>query len=384
MYLNNKLNYKISGVAWRGFALPFKTPFISSNTEATIKYGLLLCLTTEEGSFGIGESSPIGAGTISNIDTLSQELSNIASILLHTNPVELESKLKSFNLSPELLFGIETALLDLEGKINRFPISGLIGGKPTPFNVNALIASDDLQEILSESTIAITQGFTTLKIKIGNATLQEDEEMLSALRKVVGPNVKIRLDPNQAWTVEQAIESIRKLEKFDIEYIEQPVSAKTPNHLAIVRSSVGIPIAADEALGSLADAKRIFSQGEADILIIKAARLGGISKSMEIIDFARENGKDVVVTSSLESDIGIAASAHLVSSLPNKTLAQGLSTSLLFNDNLGIDMLVPISGRMYPPHGNGLGIDVDLSRLDKHGLPIVGNVGELPNGWGKS
>lgn len=384
MYLNNKLNYKISGLAWRGFALPFRTPFISSNTEATIKYGLILCLTTEDGSVGIGESSPIGAGTISNIDTLSQELSNIASILLHTNSVELESKLKSLNLSPVLLFGLETALLDLEGKINGFPISGLIGGESTPFDVNALIASDDLKEILSESTIAITQGFQTLKIKIGNGTLESDEEMLSALREIVGPNIKIRLDPNQAWGVEQAIESIRRLERFGIEYIEQPVSARIPNHLEIVRNSVGIPIAADEALGSLADAKRIFSQGEADILIIKAARLGGISKSLEIIDFARESSKDVVITSSLESDIGIAASVHLASSLPNKTLAQGLSTSLLFNENLGTDMLIPISGQMYPPHGNGLGIDVDLSRLEKYGLPIVGNVGELPSGWEKA
>ena len=272
----------------------------------------------------------------------------------------------------------------MEGKISGFPISGLIGGESTPFDVNALIASDDLQEILSESTIAITQGFRTLKIKIGNGTLQSDEEMLSALREVVGPNIKIRLDPNQAWTVEQAIESIRKLERFGIEYIEQPVSARIPNHLEIVRSSVGIPIAADEALGSLADAKRIVSQDAADILIIKAARVGGISKSMEIIDFARESSKDVVITSSLESDIGIAASAHLASSLPNNTLAQGLSTSLLFDDNLGTDVLTPVSGHIYPPHGNGLGINVEISKLEKYGLPIVGNVGELPSDWRKA
>jgi len=384
MYLNNKLNYKISGLAWRGFALPFRTPFIASDAHANIKYGLILCLTTENGSIGVGESSPIGPGTSKNIGRISEELSNIAPTLLHNNSVNLATRLKTLNLSPQLLFGIETAILDLEGKISGLPISSMIGGKPTSFEVNALIASDDSKEIISESRYAISQGFRTLKIKIGHGPQQADEEMLSALREVVGPDIKIRLDPNQAWTIPQAIESIKRLEKFDIEYIEQPVSARIPNHLAQVRSSVAIPIAADEALGSLQDLERIIAQDSADILIIKASRLGGISKSLEIIDSAKRVGKEIVITSSLESDIGIAASTHLVSSLPNSHLAQGLSTSLLFNDNLSTLGVIPISGRLAPLNGSGLGVHLDMPKLAQYGLPIMGHVGQLPHDWAQT
>ena len=212
---------------------------------------------------------------------------------------------------------------------------------------------------------------------MGGSTLAEDEKRVSALRRAVGPRVKLRLDPNQAWSVSRAIESINQLSRYQLEYVEQPVTAVDIAGLAEVRRSVPVAVAADESLGSLDDLHRLLSAGAADIFIIKVSRLGGLRVGLEVATEVLKAGHSVVVTTALESGVGIAASAHLAAALPAQPHAHGLATGLLFAQDLAYPLLLPANGRLMTPDGSGLGVKVDAMLLRKYGIAVMGSAGSL-------
>ena len=243
--------------------------------------------------------------------------------------------------------------------------------------VNAIIISESPEQVASEAGKAVKSGFKCVKLKVGSGTLEHEEEMVAAVRRAVGPGTQIRLDANQAWSVEQAIESIRCLSKYNLEYVEQPVAANDIAGMATVKRAVPVPLAADESLGSIVDLHRLLDAGAADVFIVKAARLGGFKKSLRIVNEAVERGHWVVVTTSLESGIGIAAGAHLAAALPPQPKAHGLATGLLLKDDLLTGRLLPESGFLQTPANSGLGVKLNIESLRKYSSGIIGSVGSL-------
>jgi o-succinylbenzoate synthase len=268
-------------------------------------------------------------------------------------------------------------LLDLRGKSEGRSLTALLGGKPSSLAVNALIAAESAKQAAAEAIEAVRLGFGSLKLKVGRGTLDNDEDLVSAVRQAVGPGVKLRLDPNQAWGTSQAIESIRRLSRYQLEYVEQPVAAADVAGLAEVRRSVPVPVAADESLGSLNDFRHLLRADAADVFVLKAARLGGMKSSLEIAKAAIKAGKSVVVTTSLESDIGVAASAHLAAAVSAHSMAHGLATGLLFDAGLTAPRLLPANGALKTPDGPGLGMKADPALLNKYAIDITGSAGSL-------
>lgn len=368
----------LAGVAWRGFALPFRTPYITFDTRATSKYGLLLFLQNSDGLVGVGEASPVGVGSRAEIGKMAAEMETLEPGLLGTDFSDVDSGVASLGASTPLTFGLETALLDIKGKMEGLPLARLLGGVPHPVPINALIASDIPQEAASEAKKAVSLGFTCLKLKVAQRTPEQDISLVSAVRMVVGRGVKLRIDPNQGWRVAQAIQSIRRLSKYDLEFVEQPVSADDLAGLREVRRAVRVPIAADEALGSVDDLGKIVAADAADLFIIKAARLGGFFRALEVMRGARDAAKGFLVTSSLESSVGIAANAHLASMSPSQPFAHGLSTGMLFEEDLASPSILIGDGNLSPPKGHGLGVRIDMGQLKKHSIGISGSVGSCP------
>ncbi len=342
---------KVTGVAWQGYALPFVDQYSTSTGSARLRSGLLVWLRTADGIVGVGEASPVGPGTERDVREAASALEMLSARLLRAGTEEIPVVLK--HSSPEVRFGLDAALLDIEGQAEGCAIAVLLGGKPSTFSVNTLIAASTPQQAVAAACEAVKQGFSSLKLKVAQGTLAQDEALVSAVRQSVGPVVKLRLDPNQAWSVQQAIAAISRLSRFDIEYVEQPVRDITG--LAEVRRAVFVPIAADESLASMADLHRLLDAGAADLFILKAARLGGLRPTLDIARAALEAGKPVVVTSSLESSIGIAASAHLASALPPSPFARGLATAALFKHDLASPAVLLEKGMLSTPGGPGLG-----------------------------
>lgn len=181
--------------------------------------------------------------------------------------------------------------------------------------------------------------FRTVKVKVAEPgqSLADDIARVAAARDFVGDSGRVRIDANGGWTVDEAEHAIRALETFDLEYVEQPCA--TVAELADLRGRVhrmGILIAADESVRKDEDPLAVARAGAADILVVKVAPLGGVRRALEIIDAA---GLPVVVSSALESSIGLEAGLNLAHRIEHLDYDCGLATSVLFER----DILPPLT-----------------------------------------
>lgn len=188
----------------------------------------------------------------------------------------------------------------------------------------------------------------TAKVKVAEPgqTLADDLDRVAAVRDALGAQGRIRVDANGAWAVEQAREALTKLSGYDLEYAEQP--CRTVDELAelrriLVRDRVDVLIAADESIRRAADPYLVATRQAADVAVLKVQPLGGVRACLQI---AAEIGLPVVVSSALETSIGIAAGVALAATLPDLPYACGLNTVRLLTADLVDDPLIATAGRL--------------------------------------
>lgn len=189
-------------------------------------------------------------------------------------------------------------------------------------------------------------GCRTAKIKVAEPGqgLADDTARVAAVRAHLGPDGRIRIDANGAWTVDEAERAIHALAGFDLEYVEQPCA--TVEELWEIRQRVkymGIPIAADESVRKSQDPLRVARHEAADILVIKAQPLGGITAALRIVADA---GLPVVVSSALDTSIGISMGLHLAAAIPHLEFDCGLATASLLAADVTDEPLVPVDGQL--------------------------------------
>ncbi|AIY19700.2 o-succinylbenzoate synthase [Pimelobacter simplex] len=188
-------------------------------------------------------------------------------------------------------------------------------------------------------------GCRTAKVKVaepGQSTA-DDEARLEAVRDALGPDGLIRADANGGWSVDDAVAAIGRLDRAagGLEYAEQPVA--TVEELALVRRRVGVPIAADESIRRAEDPYRVRDLEAADIAVLKVQPLGGVRACLEI---AERIGLPVVVSSALETSVGIAAGVALAAALPELPYACGLATVQLLTADVVAEPLLPVDGAL--------------------------------------
>jgi O-succinylbenzoate synthase len=221
---------------------------------------------------------------------------------------------------------------------------------PSTMGVNGTFPAIDATEV--SSFIEKLNYPTTLKIKVGGpgSTLREDVARVQAARGALGPAGRIRLDANGYWSLDEAEHAIRAMESSDIDYVEQPVA--TLSDMAELRRRVarlGIQIAADESIRRFSDIDQVLKQEACDVVIIKVQPLGGLSRSTEVIRRAREAGVEVVISSALESSVGIhygALLVHLQMSQGALPMDAGLGTVALLAGDIVQTPLIPVAGTL--------------------------------------
>jgi len=176
--------------------------------------------------------------------------------------------------------------------------------------------------------------FRTVKVKVAEPgqALEDDIARVRAARSFVGTAGRVRIDANGGWNIDEAEHAIRALEQFDLEYVEQP--CMNIDELYEIRSRVhglGIAIAADESVRKATDPVAVARAGAADILVIKVAPLGGVRRALNLID---EAGLPVVVSSALESSIGLGASVDLAMRIEHLDYDCGIATNKLFERDI--------------------------------------------------
>jgi len=191
--------------------------------------------------------------------------------------------------------------------------------------------------------VTAPHGCTTAKVKVAEVgqSLDDDVARVAAVRAAMGPAARIRVDANGGWSVPQAVEAIRVLAGAGLEYVEQP--CRTVEELAEVRRRVDVPIAADESIRRAEDPLRVVRAGAADIAVLKVQPLAGVRACLRL---AEQLDLPVVVSSALESSVGIAAGVALAAALPDLPFACGLATTAMFARDVTAHPLAPIGGRI--------------------------------------
>jgi len=261
--------------------------------------------------------------------------------------------------NPSAKAAIDIALHDILAQRVKKPLFALFGGFrqiTTDITISARMPADLSQDALN----AVNNGFKALKIKAG-FSFEEDIERIKAVRDRVGPKVALRIDANQGWKEKQILNSLKKLEVFDLEFIEQPVKAKDLKGLRKLRENTNIPIMADESVCSPEDALKIIKSEAVDLINIKLMKAGGLIKAKEIIEIAEQSKISCMMGCMCESNVGISAAAHLASALTNIKFAD-LDSDVLLKDKLVLEGGAELKdSQRIPPRGTGLGI----ARIDE-------------------
>ena len=220
-------------------------------------------------------------------------------------------------------------------------------GWPEPLRseipVNVTVPACDADR--AQEIVLASNGCRTAKVKVAERgqVLAHDEARLEAVRDALGPDGLIRIDANGGWSVDEAVALIPWLDRAagGLEYVEQPVAAV--EDLALVRRRVEVPIAADESIRRAEDPYRVRDLEAADIAVLKVQPLGGVRACLRI---AEDIGLPVVVSSALETSVGIAAGVALAAALPELRHACGLATVQLLAGDVTDDPLLPVDGML--------------------------------------
>ncbi len=261
--------------------------------------------------------------------------------------------------SPFLEYPDEEAAVWLAAAI-EFAYGELPASHRTRVPVNATlpaVANDQIEKVLSRFG-----SFSTVKIKVAEKgqDLNDDLQRVWAVRSMY-PDARIRLDANGGYSVEQAITIAGAMLEngVPLDYLEQPVASiaeMADLRLSLSKAKLAVLIAADESVRKVSDPMAVVHAGAADILVLKSAPLGGITRSLAI---AAEAGIPVVISSALESSVGLSMGAHLASALPNLNFDCGLATASLLAGDVTREPLVPTDGFIDVRR-----VDVDEQKLD--------------------
>ncbi len=214
----------------------------------------------------------------------------------------------------------------------------------TSIPVNATVPAVPATEVAS--ILQRYDGCTTAKVKVAELgqQLQDDVDRVAAVRDVMGSEARIRVDANGGWSVAEATDALTRLAAYGLEYAEQPcakVEELVSLRVALARNGIDVLVAADESIRKSSDPMRVVREQAADVIVIKVAPLGGVQAALDI---AQECGLPTVVSSALDTSVGIRAGLALAAALPDLPFACGLSTVELMAGDVTHDSLVPLDG----------------------------------------
>ena len=298
-------------------------------------------LIQKDNRFGIGECAPLPNLSCDDLENYTDLLTQSAHQLLDTDNFDLAS-LRDF---PSMLFGLETALLQLEK--NTFTLSN------TPFAngkqgipINGLVWMGTSNEMAKQIEEKIKQGFRCIKLKIGAIDFLEELKLLRGIRhRFSADEIELRVDANGAFSPANVMDKLERLAELEIHSIEQPLPPGKMNQMDNLLSDPPISIALDEELigtNTPQEKRSLLDSIHPQYIVLKPSLHGGMCGCREWIAEARQRGIGWWITSALESNIGLNAIAHfcasIISPIDSQTLPQGLGTGQLFLDNIPLPL----------------------------------------------
>jgi len=361
-------NLRIQDVEIYAFDIPLKEPFRVSLGVFSAAHNVLVRILTDSGIVGLGESSPFPLITGDTQDTNLIMARIIREMIKGKNPLSVDSLIVEMghivHSNPSIVAAFDMALMDILGKAAGLSIFRLLGGDQGTFETDVTVGIDAPEKMAASARSYAARGYRNIKIKVGLEP-DFDAERVQAVREAIGKDVSLRIDANQGWTIPQAIYALRKMERFDVQFAEQPVVAWDIAGLKTVRNASPVPVCADESLFLPRDAMKLIQAGACDYFNIKLMKAGGMMNSVRIAHIADAANIRCMVGCMLETRLALTAGAHVVASQRNIAFADLDAYAVHTMDPIVGGMTVSQAGEIVLPELPGLGVDVDPAFLRK-------------------
>jgi L-alanine-DL-glutamate epimerase-like enolase superfamily enzyme len=339
-------------------------------TPVEESYFILFEVVADNGLRGIGEVSDIPEESLPDPSALKEDLSRA---LVGRSPYDVGPILDSlsFETHENRTLGtrlydcaIDMALYDLQGKAAGEPVYRLLGGKRRErIPISAVVYIREADLVAEEVRERLAQGFHDFKLKVGLG-IDQDEASLAALRETAGPAAKIKIDPNGAWTVEEAIRCLRRLARYDVAGVETPIPARDIEGKVALKKETALPIL--EHVGDPQFALECVRTGAVDVFNIALCGTGGIYRALQVAAVAGAAGVPCLLGSTLELWPGTAAQAHFGAVAP-LAFPSDLVGPLMYQSDVVRNPWGYRDGTVAVPDTPGLGVELDAANL---GEPI--------------
>jgi len=336
-------------------------PYQNRYNAGTHKESLLIRLETDNGLVGWGETPD---------DWINKTYEGTPEDRLRTQVVgrdsfDIEAWYAENTLGTFLASGVEMAMWDVIGKATNQPLYRLLGGAVRKqIELAACMGIRPYEEAKAIAKLYLEQGFTTMKTKAGRRP-EEDLELVRGIRDGVGDRLKLRIDPNMGYTPEVAFALARDLEKFNLEYFEQPMPQSCIGESARLRRLTRTPLGLNESVTTPEITLQILQLGAADVLLPDTYQCGGIVGVRKVAVLCEAAGVPCVFHCAHDLGLKTAAMLHVVASTPNFPLANDCTYY-----GLEDDIITPLHrierGHMPVPEGPGLGVQVDEAKIAKY------------------
>jgi O-succinylbenzoate synthase len=322
---------------------PYQLTFsdVGGTRYGQFKKGRIVRLVSDSGITGYGDASPLAGFSTDSVDDVDASWTWVTGNLALLDGTNLEPFAQ---LPPSLLFGIEQALLSIEGQRSNTSAAGVISAEHRQeISINGLIDCHPA-EALARARLLIDAGCSCIKFKVAGWDPTDGVRAIKNLRAGIGSDVAIRLDANRAWSYSRALRFLSELDDSDVSYIEEPLIDSTL--LGPLSTEISVPLAIDESIVGVQPGQ-LCEYSFAEYVIVKPTILGGIRRSLLFAKEARSAGMSAVISSSLESGLGtlwlVALSASTVFDPIAGLDAYRLLDTDVLNPKLQLDYQVSVS-----------------------------------------
>ena len=359
---------RISEIVTTPLWIPYKQPYHWAQ-GVTLGAGVVLVeVRTEEGVTGYGESFATPSA-----DAICAYLSLAADLCIGRSPFEnarlmreayhalfeFKGTCSAPRFAGQVLAGLEMALWDVMGKAVGRPVHELLGGAVRDaVQYFGFPQGATAEELASEAAGFAEAGCDVIYVKVGRGD-ELDAEIVAKVREVIGPQKRLRIDPNENWSPARAVRMIRKLSVFDIDLVEQPTHAESIESLAQVRARSQVAIAADQSVFTPQEALHACRQNAADLLVIGPHETGGLLRFCEVAHIAAAANIEVCIHGLYETGITTAASNQVAAVTPNLDDGNQYMIDLLAWDVVKSPDLTLQRGTLPVLDGPGLGFELD-------------------------
>jgi L-alanine-DL-glutamate epimerase-like enolase superfamily enzyme len=368
---------KITNVTCHMVTIPYKSPYRMAPGETRHKRQILVLVETDEGITGIGETGVTlierGGETQEAIFITIKKY--FTPLVIGMDPFEVGriiDKLETFNQGRTGFLcakaGIDTALYDIMGKATNRPVAAVLGGiYRTKFRVSRSLGVKTPKEMGQDALRLKDAGYAMLTVKCGFDP-KEDVERVAAVRDAVGSDYAIEVDINGAYTAEVAIPTLKKMERYGIEAVEQPVAWWDLKGMREVRVAIDTPVTADESAWTPYDVANIAKEGAADTICLKPVKNGGLYLCKRMAEIADANGLGVLMGSKHPLSPGTSALINFAAAIPamHDVLGYGSPMERLVDDICDPPIVMAADGTVSLPPGAGYGVRISEEKLKKY------------------